>query len=136
MRKLTVLKVMAIVFITITAHAEEIGSQIARPTKEDPINLQATTSNSQEAFTANKQITTLEFEYRLLSPEILFHVGDDSEAMTPKNAGQPGLRYSKENISVAFNKSFLSTKSQSGGLDLAYSWDNSYIQVYHICATG
>ena len=79
---------------------------------------------------------TIELEYRIFSPEILYSLGDDTVLMIPKVASQPGLRFTSGNLSIAFNKSVFSENSQSGGLDLAYSWDNSFIQAYHIWASG
>lgn len=85
---------------------------------------------------SSKAMNSLEFEYRLFSPEILYHQGDDSVAMTPKSAGQPGLRFSRGNLSLAFNQSAFSESSQSSGFDLAYNWDRSFFQAYHVWAKG
>lgn len=79
---------------------------------------------------------SIELDYRLYSPEILFQLGGDTVAMTPTAAGQPGFRFSRGNLSLSFNKSFFSESSQSGGFDLSYGWDNYFVQAYHVWATG
>jgi hypothetical protein len=91
-------------------------------------------STSSEKFPPREN--SIEFEYRLFSPELLFHSGHDIVSMTPKNAGQPGLRFTRGNFNFAFNKSVFSNSSQSDGFDLGYSWDNSFVQAYHVWAKG
>ena len=79
--------------------------------------------------------TNVELDYRLFSPEVLFHQGGDLVVMTPKEAGQPGIRFSRANLSFSYNSSF-STKAKSNGFDLSYNWSNSFVEAYHVEAKG
>lgn len=81
-------------------------------------------------------LNSTELDFRLFSPEILFHVGHDLVVMTPKTAVQPGVRFSRENLSFVFNKGVFSSSSESDGFDVAYGWDNSFVQAYHVWAKG
>lgn len=80
--------------------------------------------------------TTIELNYRLFSPEILFQQDGDTVFISPEEPGQPGFRVSRGNLSLSVNQSLLSKGSQSGGFDVAYSWGNSFVQAYHVWAKG
>lgn len=113
------IKCIVIFFFTALAQAQDLGL-----------------SDTQSQTHAKSFQNSIELDYRLFSPEILFQLGEDSVAMTPKAAGQPGLRFSRGKLSLSVNTSFFSESSQSGGFDLAYGWDNAFVQAYHVWASG
>lgn len=81
-------------------------------------------------------LNTVELDYRLFSPEMAFFLGNDSVAIVPKSAGQPGVRFTRENFTFAFNQSLFTQNATSTGFDLSYSWDHSFVQAYRVSAKG
>lgn len=93
-------------------------------------------SNEAQSDVIRSSQNAVEFDYRLFSPEILFHIDSGLVLMTPKAAGQPGVKFHHGSLGFSINKSLFSENSQSGGFNLSYDWDNSFAEFYHAWAKG
>lgn len=80
--------------------------------------------------------TRVEFAIKLSSLDTMFRSGEDAIVMTPQQASQPGLKISRDGLSLSLNSSLSSSKTNTGGLELSYAWGKSFAQLYSAWATG